>query len=49
MSILPFIQSLNGVSLTATERLSNLVFKVEGQSLEHETKSKESIIPNNFK
>lgn len=49
MAILQFIQCLNEVTLTASERLSNLVFKEEGQSLEHETKSKESIIPSNFK
>lgn len=46
MAILQFIHCLSGVSLTASERLSNLVFTVEGQSLEPEIKAKESVFPN---
>lgn len=39
-------QCLSEVILNASERLSNLVFKAEGQSLEQETKLKEPIFPN---
>ena len=35
--------SLSGVSLSASERLSNMVSKEDSQSLKHETKPKERI------